>query len=193
MESGVACTRSAPPFPQIADDLTFESVYHAYFRHVVGWMRALGVPEAEIEDVAQDVFLVVRSRLPSFRNENLPGWLYRIAQFKVRNFRRLFWFKNLCSRRQELDGTEGAAIVTTPAMALEQKQDQRALAYMLARMSEKRRETLILFEIEGYSGQEIARLHGVPVKTVWTRLHHARKNLVAMVAASRQQAEAGKP
>jgi len=61
-------------------------------------------------------------------------------------------------------------------------------------MSDKRRSTLVLFEIEGYSGQEISTLHGVPVKTVWTRLHHARKDLVAMVAAQRKQreAEAGK-
>jgi RNA polymerase sigma-70 factor (ECF subfamily) len=78
-------------------------------------------------------------------------------------------------------------------MALEQKQDQRVLADMLAHMSDKRRETLILFEIEGFTGQEIARLQGVPVKTVWTRLFHARKDLVAMVAAQRKQTEAGMP
>jgi RNA polymerase sigma-70 factor (ECF subfamily) len=81
----------------------------------------------------------------------------------------------------------------SPAMALEKKQDRRVLAQMLARMSEKRRATLVLFEIEGYSGQEIATLHGVPVKTVWTRLHHARKDLVGMVAARRRQREAGRP
>jgi RNA polymerase sigma-70 factor (ECF subfamily) len=161
----------------------------------VAWIRALGVPDAEIEDVAQDVFLVVRRKLPQFQGGNLAGWLYRIAQLTVRNFRRLAWFKNLFSRSQDLDSTEGLAMSTTPAMALEKKQDQRVLAHMLARMTEKRRETLILFEIEGYSGNEIAALHGVPVKTVWTRLHHARKDLVAMVSTLRQQreTEAGKP
>jgi RNA polymerase sigma-70 factor (ECF subfamily) len=183
----------APLYPQIADDLTFEGVYHDYFRHVVSWIRAMGVPDAEIEDVAQEVFLVVRRRLPSFHNDNLPGWLYRIAQFKVHNFRRMSWFKNLFSRRKDLDPSEGSSIVSTPAMALEQKQDQRVLADMLAHMSDKRRETLILFEIEGFTGQEIARLQGVPVKTVWTRLFHARKDLVAMVAAQRKQTEAGMP
>jgi RNA polymerase sigma-70 factor (ECF subfamily) len=96
-------------------------------------------------------------------------------------------------RGKEIDSMELAGPSTTPAMALEKKQDQHVLAQMLARMSDKRRTTLILFEIEGYSGQEIARLHGVPVKTVWTRLHHARKALVAMVAARRRQRETGKP
>jgi RNA polymerase sigma-70 factor (ECF subfamily) len=158
-------------------------------------MRGLGVPEAEIEDVAQDVFMIVRRKLPHFHGGNLAGWLYRIAHLTVRNFRRKAWFKNLFSRRREFDSVELLGMGATPAMALETKQDQRVLAQMLDRMSDKRRSTLVLYEIEGYSGQEIATLHGVPVKTVWTRLHHARKDLVAMVAALRKQreAEAGRP
>jgi RNA polymerase sigma-70 factor (ECF subfamily) len=170
--------------------LIFEDVYHAYFRQTVGWMRGLGVPDAEIEDVAQDVFLIVRRKLPQFRGGNLAGWLYRIAHLTVRNFRRRSWFKNLFSRGQQIDSAEMAGMSATPAMALEKKQDQRVLAQMLARMSDKRRSTLVLFEIEGLSGQEIAKLHGVPLRTVWTRLHHARKDLVAMVAALRKQREA---
>ena len=193
-QSSAPCAAEAPRLPEIPGQLIFEEVYHAYFRQTVAWIRVLGVPEAEIEDVAQDVFLVVRRRLPHFRHGNLAGWLYRIAQLTVRNFRRRSWFKNLFSRGQDLATTELQDTSASPAMALERKQDQRVLTQMLARMSDKRRATLVLFEIEGYSGQEIAMLHGVPVKTVWTRLHHARKDLVAMVAALRRQreAEAGK-
>ena len=193
-EQGSApCAADVRHLPEISAQLVFEDVYHAYFRQTVAWMRGLGVPEAEIEDVAQDVFLVVRRKLSHFHGGNLAGWLYRIANLTVRNFRRRAWFKNLFSRSREIDSMELAGPSTTPAMALEKKQDQHVLAQMLARISDKRRTTLILFEIEGYSGQEIARLHGVPVKTVWTRLHHARKALVAMVATRRRQRETGKP
>jgi len=192
-ESSTACAADARHLSELPDPLIFEEVYHAYFRQTVAWMRGMGVPEAEIEDVAQEVFLVVRSKLSHFHGGNLAGWLYRIANLTVRNFRRRAWFKNLFSRSREIDSMELAGPSTTPAMALEKKQDQHVLAQMLARISDKRRTTLILFEIEGYSGQEIARLHGVPVKTVWTRLHHARKALVAMVAARRRQRETGKP
>ena len=192
-ESSTACAADARHLYELPDPLIFEEVYHAYFRQTVAWMRGMGVPEAEIEDVAQEVFLVVRSKLSHFHGGNLAGWLYRIANLTVRNFRRRAWFKNLFSRSREIDSMELAGPSTTPAMALEKKQDQHVLAQMLARISDKRRTTLILFEIEGYSGQEIARLHGVPVKTVWTRLHHARKALVAMVATRRRQRETGKP
>ena len=194
-ESNAPCAAAAPRLPEISGPLVFEDVYHAYFRQTVAWMRGLGVPEAEIEDVAQDVFMIVRRKLPHFHGGNLAGWLYRIAHLTVRNFRRRAWFKNLFSRGREIDSMDMVGMSATPAMALEQKQDQRVLAQMLARMSDKRRSTLVLFEIEGYSGQEISTLHGVPVKTVWTRLYHARKDLVAMVAAQRKQreAEAGMP
>jgi len=192
-EGSTLCGADAHRLPQISAQLVFEDVYHAYFRQTVGWMRGLGVPEAEMEDVAQDVFLIVRRKLPTFHGGNLAGWLYRIAHLTVRNFRRRTWFKNFFSRGQDLDSMDVVGMGATPAMALEKKQDQRVLHQMLARMSDKRRATLVLFEIEGYSGQEIATLHGVPVKTVWTRLHHARKDLVAMVAARRRQREAGMP
>jgi DNA-directed RNA polymerase specialized sigma24 family protein len=35
----------------------------------------------------------------------------------------------------------------------------------------------VLFEIEGNSGEEIAALQGVPINTVWARIHKARKKL----------------
>jgi RNA polymerase sigma-70 factor (ECF subfamily) len=50
-------------------------------------------------------------------------------------------------------------------------------------MAEKRRTAFVLFEIEGYSGEEIAELFGIPVATVWTRLHHARKDYFRLVDA----------
>ena len=117
-ESSTACAADARHLSELPDPLIFEEVYHAYFRQTVAWMRGLGVPEAEIEDVAQEVFLVVRRKLSHFHGGNLAGWLYRIANLTVRNFRRRAWFKNLFSRSREIDSMELAGPSTTPAMAL---------------------------------------------------------------------------
>ncbi len=173
----------------MTEPLTFDAVYHGTFRQVVGWMRAMNVPAGDLEDAAQEVFLVVRRRLSGFRGDNLAGWLFRIADLTARNYRRLAWFKHLLTRAPSEDPCDIWTMNGTPAVTLEQKEDQRALLHMLARMSTKRRETLILFEVEGYSGQEIAVLQGVPLKTVWTRLFHAHKDLLALVAALRKQRE----
>lgn len=47
----------------------------------------------------------------------------------------------------------------------------------LARLSETKRITLLLAEVEGLSGPEIAELLDIPVGTVWTRLFAARREL----------------
>jgi DNA-directed RNA polymerase specialized sigma24 family protein len=49
-------------------------------------------------------------------------------------------------------------------------------------MNVDRRAAFVLFEIDGLSGEEIARIQAVPVNTVWRRLHVARKELLALVA-----------
>ena len=36
---------------------------------------------------------------------------------------------------------------------------------------------LLLAEVEGLMGEQVAEALGVPVGTVWTRLHHARNEL----------------
>jgi RNA polymerase sigma-70 factor (ECF subfamily) len=184
-----AAPAAASRLSELAQPLSFAAVYHAYFRHVVGWMRAMKVPPGDMEDAAQEVFLIAQRKLAGFDGQNLAGWLYRIANLTARNYRRLAWFKHLFARAPSPEAVDALSAGGTPAVALEQKEDQRALAEMLSRMSAKRRETLLLFEIEGYSGQEIATLQGVPIKTVWTRLHHARKDLLTMVSAARQRRE----
>jgi RNA polymerase sigma-70 factor (ECF subfamily) len=47
----------------------------------------------------------------------------------------------------------------------------------LAAMSHRKREAFVLVALEGLSGEEAATLLDIPVATVWTRLHHARREL----------------
>jgi RNA polymerase sigma-70 factor (ECF subfamily) len=51
------------------------------------------------------------------------------------------------------------------------------LSELLAKLSPERRATFVLFEVEGASCEEIAELTGVPVGTVYSRLHLARKEV----------------
>ncbi len=47
----------------------------------------------------------------------------------------------------------------------------------LAKLSDEKRLVLLLIELEGLSGDDVARTLGIPVATVWTRLHYARAEL----------------
>jgi RNA polymerase sigma-70 factor (ECF subfamily) len=175
VDAGAA--RTAAPF---GPDARFSAIYEAWFDDVTRWLYALGVPSSDTEDLAQEIFLVVRRKLDRFDGGNLAGWLYRIAQLTVRDHRRRAWFKNLTQRRQEVDLADlppqiAAHPTHSPAQSYEEAENRQRLQALVAKMSEKLRTTFVLFEIEGYSGEEIAELQDVPLGTVWTRLHHARK------------------
>src|SRR6478736_5757593 len=86
-----APVEAAPPGPP----LEFRAIYERWFAEVSRWIRAMGGPEAEREDLVQDVFVVVHRRLPDFDGQNLAGWLYQITRRRVRDFRHLAWFKRL--------------------------------------------------------------------------------------------------
>ena len=167
--------------------LTFEQIYAAHFDDAARWARALGGPDADLDDLAQEVFLVVEKKLAAFDGANLRGWLYAITARVVAAHRRRAWFRNIFMRphQDDEDLDAFASVTADPARVLEDKQRHRALYRLLGKMSDKRREALVLFEVEGYSGDEVAALVGVPVATVWTRLHHARKDFLRLVEEAR--------
>lgn len=156
-------------------------MYTEWFHEVSRWVRAFGGLDADLEDLVQEVFLVVRRKLHSFDGRNLPGWLYRIAQRTVSDYRRRAWFKRFFQPRRQLleEIVDGAP---NPEVQAERRDALRLLTQIVAKLSPARRAAFVLFEIEGYSGDEIAALEGVPVKTVYTRLHYARKDFFRLVA-----------
>lgn len=171
-----------------AEPLDFAEVYEQWFQPVYRWIRALGGPGTEAEDLAQEVFIVVQRKLPRFDGANLAGWLYRITQLTVRDHRRRVWFRSLFLRARDvaLDELE-SPVRCDDALAL--KEQARRLYALVNRLDPRWRECFLLFEVGGLSGGEIAELLGVPHATVRTYLFRARKAMVVLV---RQQAE-GEP
>lgn len=174
--------------PASAAPLEFRAIYERWFADVSRWIRAMGGPQAEREDLVQDVFLVVHRRLPDFDGQNVAGWLYQIARHRVRDFRRLLWVRHLLLGGVPLSESlsKGGA---SPADSLETNEKRATLERLLLKLNESERAALVLFEIDGYSGDEIAELQGVPVNTVWARIHKARKKLKASLAKHENQAE----
>jgi len=151
---------------------------------------ALGGVEADRDDIVQEVFLVVRRRLSDFDGNNLAGWLYRITRRQVRDFRRRSWVRHIFTKRRLDEPDDLPHAGGTPAAALERKEDRRLLHAMLSKLREERRSAFVLFEIEGLSGEEIARIQSVPVNTVWTRLYHARREFFALAEKFQKRARA---
>jgi RNA polymerase sigma-70 factor, ECF subfamily len=175
-ESPTAQTGAAPERAVFS----FETVYRTWFSDVARWVRARGANDADVEDLTQEVFIIVRRKLAQFDGRNLPGFLYRITERTVRDHRRSTWIRNLFRNPSPLP--EIASRGVDGVEAIQQGERRRALDTLLAKMTEKRRTTFVLFEIEGYSGEEIAQIQSLSLDTVWTRLHHARKDFMRLVA-----------
>jgi RNA polymerase sigma-70 factor (ECF subfamily) len=152
----------------------WRTLYDRYAQPVFRFVSALGVPPDEREDAAQDVFVAVYRGLRQFRGEaQLSTWIYRIAarhashlgrRRRVRSFLSILpWHET--EPEPQPDPAEKAS-------------ELRLLDRLLDKLSPKKRMVLVLFEIEGLGVNEIANVMGCPANTVWSRLRHARAELV---------------
>jgi len=182
--SDVSYRISRSPRPPAAADARaeFRELSDESYDDVSRWVRALGGADADQDDILQEVFLVVRRRLKAFDGANLAGWLYKITSRQVRDFRRRAWVRHVFTKRRVAEPDVLAHGGKGPAAALESKEEQRVLHALLGKMPEARRTAFVLFEIEGLSGEEIARIQSIPLNTVWTRLHHARREFFSLAA-----------
>ena len=63
---GVDLHAAAGDLAHKSEPLDFTHVYETWFDPCVRWLRALGIPDADLEDVGQEVFVVVRRKLGQF-------------------------------------------------------------------------------------------------------------------------------
>src|SRR5262249_23078453 len=148
-----------------------------WFPVVHRWCRSFGGPAADVEDLVQEVFVVVQRKLDDFDGEQLGAWLYRITQRKVRDHHRRSWFRRVVLGREVTE----PVTEETSGTQLEQKQARERFYRLVDRMNPKWRESFVMFEVVGHSGEEIATLLDLPAATVRTHLHRARKEFLALV------------
>ena len=154
--------------------LELGAVYDAYAERVASWAQRLAGPALDPEDLVHEVFLTVHQQLGAFRGEaKLSTWLYRITENVVRDRRRKesrLWLRNLIAGNEHNRAPAGP----TPLERLEARRQSELVYRVLDSMKEDQRTVLILFELEGHSGEEVAELTGTRPETVWVRLHRAR-------------------
>ena len=166
---------------------TFREVYDEHFRFVWRSLRRLGVPESDVADAVQDVFLVVHRRLGEFEGRSkVSTWLYGICLRVARDRKRsAFVRRNASDDEGALDERpDERADVGAEA---ERRQGLAVLEAMLDELPLEQRAVFTLFELDGMSGDAIAELCEIPVGTVWSRLRIAREAFQRALA--RRQAQ----
>jgi RNA polymerase sigma-70 factor (ECF subfamily) len=127
----------------------------------------------QAEDAAQEVFIRIWRALPGYRGlSSVSTWVYSIARNAC-----LTSLKSAGARRTvslEDPGTRAAAERKSPSFELRHAPDLR---HLVDELPEKQRQIVILFYMEEKSYEEVSLLLGVPLGTVKTHLHRARKEL----------------
>jgi RNA polymerase sigma-70 factor (ECF subfamily) len=161
------------------DAAALEALLVRYQPHIYRFgLRMCGNVE-DAGDVAQESLLSMARSVRNFRGDSsVSSWLYTIARrFCIKRRRRS---KFAPAREESLDtpGTTAAQRLADPGPSPEQTASNRELATALTHaidaLDPAQREVLVLRDIEGLSAPEVAKILGISVDAVKSRLHRAR-------------------
>lgn len=140
------------------------------------YMGRLGIARSDADDLVQATFLEVLRAAKRFDPAHSAGaWLLGIATILVRRNRRSV--RRYAARLATWTGIATSERAPAPDEVFDGDETLRRFARAFDRLSPKKREAFVLVTLEGLSGEEAAAALGIPVNTIWTRLHHARLEL----------------
>jgi len=178
-------TRTPPlPVPRpapVAQRLDVATIHDEHADFVWLSLQRLGVADPDVEDLLQEVFVVVHRRLDSFdHSSRVTTWLFGICLRVVAAYRRRAF------RRRERSVAAVPEEATSDAVDPEQvaatRQAQARLRAAMDLMDLEKRALFVMFEIDELSCEEIAEMLSVPLGTVYSRLHAARKDFERALA-----------
>lgn len=160
----------------VAGDLeALGGLFERYHHDVRRFLLRMGV-HSELDDLVQLCFLEVIGAARNYDGRaSARGWLLAIAATMVRRQRRSIG--RMTARLREWMSSHDQAREELPSETLEGRQAEARLFQALQKLSPKKREVFVMVALEGTSGEEAAAALGIPLNTIWTRLHHARKEL----------------
>ncbi|MET0341268.1 MAG: sigma-70 family RNA polymerase sigma factor [Polyangiales bacterium] len=184
--SAVSPAFERPALPDPSPPPDFSELYEQYFDFVWRSARRLGVPEASLDDVVQDVFVTVYRRLSAFEGRSqIKTWIFGILRHTVRDLRRT-------QRRKPTEALEHDPVAPHeggPQEAVAREQASRLLHAVLLELNDELREVFVLSELEQMSAPEVSAALSVNVNTVYSRLRTARKEFDAALKRLRVRDE----
>jgi RNA polymerase sigma-70 factor, ECF subfamily len=135
-------------------------------------LRRLGVREADVEDVCQEVFVVVHRKLSDFEGRSsLRTWIYGICARTASDYRRSARVRHEVVTDTPPETTSEARQHDVLAM----REARAKLDRILDQLDDDKRAVFVLYEIEELSMNEVAEALGCRLQTAYSRLHAARK------------------
>ncbi len=168
--------------PAVPQRLDVQDIFRAEGAYVVRALRYFGVPERDVPDVCQEVFVIVHRKLPEFEyRAAIRTWLYRICQRAASDYRR-----RAHVRREQVTGEPIGSGEHDGKDFSDGIHARSVLLKALDTLDDERRAVFVLYEIEELTMREVADALGCPLQTAYSRLHAARKQLSEAITEQRQ-------
>jgi RNA polymerase sigma-70 factor (ECF subfamily) len=166
----------------------WNTLFKRYQLPLYAYLAELVHDEAATLDIVQETFAAAIRHIASLRSDaKFSSWLFGIAHQKCIQHRRR-------ARRDETlfandaDGPPADwpdADEIDPRSLLIQREQADAFFALVEQLPAAQRSALLLHVLEDFSLEEIAMITSVPVGTVKSRLHHAKRALRQLVEAAR--------
>lgn len=163
---------------------SFEAFYRAQAPVVWRALRRFGVPPADLEDAAQDVFIVAHRKLPEFEGRSShKTWVFGICLRVASD-----WRKKTHARKEAplAEAPVRSSSGETATREIAMRQARQKLAEGLQRLDEEKRAAFVLFELEQLSMLEVAETVGCPLQTAYARLYAARSAMQQWLAQTQE-------
>jgi RNA polymerase sigma-70 factor (ECF subfamily) len=155
----------------------FAQAYRVHVDFVWRVLAQRGVPDEQLEDATQEVFVIMHRRWGAWGSDSPRAWLYGVA-------------RRVASTQHRTRQRRSRKLAALWAAGLEPRADERledlhrldALARALDELAPDHREVLVLVELEGLSAPEVAAALGCKVNTVYSRLRRARASIARAMA-----------
>jgi RNA polymerase sigma factor (sigma-70 family) len=143
-------------------------LYDLFKSRLMGLCRRYTRNREEAEDVLQESFIKIFTKFHQAGSpEKLEGWMKSVAVRTAIDH----YHKN--DRNRKLQNSDEAAVLNTAGVAIDHLTDEY-LVSLINELPDKCRMVFNLFEIEGYSHQEISGMMTITESTSRSQLHYAK-------------------
>ncbi|MFO7946419.1 MAG: sigma-70 family RNA polymerase sigma factor [Armatimonadota bacterium] len=163
----------------------FEQLVNEYKDKIYNYVARMLNDRDRAEDVAQETFIRAYTSLPNFRGaSSFQTWLYRIASnLAIDTMRRRSYREGEFSLDETLQTREGEVQRQVedegpgPEKTIQNEELRAQIEEAIVELSPKLRTVIVLYEMQGLSYKEIAKVVGAPLGTIKSRLFNAREQL----------------
>lgn len=166
------------------DAAAFRELYERFSRPLFAYLAAACGDPPLAEEVLQDTFVAAWRGARGFEaRSSASTWLFGIARRRLRDRRR-----SLPPPATPIDAVLEPVAAERPDVEALARVELSQLVDALRELSADHREVLLLTFAHGLDQAETARVLGIPVGTVKSRLNHARRALAARVRPAEAEA-----